>query len=57
MITYGTGDEQETIEYFYLEDPKVPKKLFPIQLSGVFDRVTINESTSRRLKDDIIKML
>jgi len=40
-----------------LEDPKIPEHLFPVKLFGVFDRVTINESTLKRLKDDIIKML
>lgn len=57
LIEYVGAHDTETVEYFYLEDPKIPKKHFPIRLYGIFDRVTINASTSRRLKDDIIKML
>ena len=57
LVEYIGQDGTETVEYFYLEDPKIPKKHFPIRLYGIFDRVTINDSTSRRLKDDIIKML
>ena len=59
-IPLHRGDHQmvwERIEYFYLEDPKVPKKMLPVKVYGVFDRVTINKSTERRLKDDVIKML
>jgi len=47
----------DTIEYFYLETPQVPDELFPVRVSGVFDRVTVGQSVHRRLKDDIIKML
>lgn len=47
----------ERVEYFYLEDPNVPKEYFPVKLYGIFDRVTINNSTIKRLKDDVIKML
>src|SRR5690606_13440238 len=47
----------ERVEHFYLEDPNIPKKALPVQVYGVFDRVTINDSTARRLQDDSIKML
>ncbi len=57
MIRFPEDEEMDMIEYFYLEDPKIPKKKFPIQLYGIFDRVTINKSTAHRLKDDTIKML
>lgn len=49
--------DSERIEYFYLEDPQVPQDMLPVKVYGIFDRVTINLSTKRRLKDDIIKML
>jgi len=49
--------EGESIEYFYLEDPKIPDEMFPVKVSGVFDRITVGESVIRRLKDDVIKML
>ena len=35
----------------------VQDHLYPVIVYGVFDRVTINNSTMKRLKDDVIKML
>ncbi|USN55634.1 MAG: hypothetical protein H6765_03440 [Candidatus Peribacteria bacterium] len=52
-----TNIHGELVEYFYLEDPKIPKEMFSVKLYGIFDRVTINQSTLNRLKDDTIKML
>ena len=49
--------EYERVEYFYLEDPKIPKDRFPVKIYGIFDRVTVNKNMERRLKDDVIKML
>lgn len=61
LVAYGRQEEQRTrqelVEYFYLEDPKIPDWLFPVKVYGVFDRVTINASSLHRLKDDVIKML
>lgn len=61
LVAYGRDEEtrtrKELVEYFYLEDPKIPEELFPVKVFGVFDRITINDATLRRLKDDIIKML
>lgn len=61
LVAYGREESNrtrtETVEYFYLEDPKIPDHLFPVKVFGIFDRVTINDSTVKRLKDDIIKML
>lgn len=45
------------IEYFYLEDPKIPNDAYPIKVYGIFDRITIEESKLQRLKEDIIKIL
>ncbi len=58
-LDYKQTDEthDDLIEYFYLEEPRVPASLFPVKIYGIFDRVTINQSTRTRLKDDIIKML
>jgi hypothetical protein len=45
------------IEYFYLEEPTVPEKYFPLQGYGIYDRITIEEQKIPRLKEDIIKIL
>lgn len=61
LIAYGWNEEnrdrKDLVEYFYLEDPKIQEDLFPVKVYGVYDRITVNDSTLRRLKDDIIKML
>lgn len=61
LVAYGrdeaTRTRKELVEYFYLEDPKIPEGLFPVKVYGVFDRITINASSLHRLKDDVIKML
>jgi len=61
LVAYGRKEEERTreelVEYFYLEDPKIPEWLFPVKVYGVFDRITINASSLHRLKDDVIKML
>ena len=48
---------KEPIEYFYLEDPNVPKDYFPIKVYGIYDRVTVEKNKLDRLKEDIIKIL
>ncbi len=48
---------KEPIEYFYLEDPNVPKDYFPLKVFGIYDRVTVEKSKLDRLKEDIIKIL
>jgi len=45
------------VEYFYLEDPKIPAHNMPVKVYGIFDRVTITQETLSRLKEDSIKML
>jgi excinuclease ABC subunit A len=61
LVAYGRDEthrtRKELVEYFYLEDPKIPEGLFPVKVYGVFDRITINQSSLHRLKDDVIKML
>lgn len=52
-----TNSYQSMIEYFYLEEPNVSASLLPVKVYGIFDRVTINDATLKRLKDDAIKML
>jgi excinuclease UvrABC ATPase subunit len=47
----------EPIEYFYLEEPKVPEKYFPLKVYGIYDRITMEEERMPRLKEDIIKIL
>jgi excinuclease ABC subunit A len=48
---------KEPVEYFYLEEPNVPKDYFPIKIYGIYDRVTVEKSKLDRLKEDIIKIL
>ena len=38
----------EAVEYFYLEEPNIPKDFFPIKLYGIYDRVTIEDSKDRK---------
>ena len=45
------------VEFFYLEQPKIPDHYFPIKLYAVYDRVTVDQSKQARLKEDIIKIL
>jgi len=47
----------DPIEYFYLEEPNIPEKYFPIQAFWIYDRVTIDKKKIARLKEDIIKIL
>ncbi len=47
----------EPIEYFYLETPNVPTEYFPLNVYGIYDRVTVEEEKLGRLKEDIIKIL
>jgi len=47
----------EPIEYFYLETPNVPDNYFPLNIYGIYDRVTVEEEKIARLKEDIIKIL
>lgn len=37
------ADILEPIEYFYLETPNVPDNYFPLNIYGIYDRVTIEE--------------
>lgn len=45
------------IEYFYLEDPKIPENKFPIELHWIYDRITLNSENKSRLKEWIVKVL
>lgn len=47
----------DPIEYFYLETPNIPAEYFPINIYGIYDRVTVEEQKLGRLKEDIIKIL
>lgn len=47
----------DPIEYFYLETPNIPDDYFPLDIYGIYDRVTIEEHKAWRLKEDIIKIL
>lgn len=47
----------DPIEYFYLETPNIPSEYFPLNIYGIYDRVTVEEAKLSRLKEDIIKIL
>ena len=47
----------DPIEYFYLETPNVPTEYFPLNVYGIYDRVTVEEEKLGRLKEDVIKIL
>ncbi len=49
--------KKEPVEYFYLEDPNVPENYFPINIYGIYDRITVEKNKMDRLKDDVIKIL
>jgi hypothetical protein len=49
--------ELPPIEYFYLEEPSVPEKYFPLKVYGIYDRITLEEARIPRLKEDIIRIL
>lgn len=50
-------EHKEPVEYFYLEEPNVPKDYFPIKVYGIYDRITVEGNKIDRLKEDIIKIL
>ncbi len=45
------------VEYFYLEEPNIPEKFFPIEIFGIYDRISINKSNSSRVHENIVKIL
>ena len=49
--------ESGCVEYFYLESPNIPDKYFPLQVYGIYDRITANAENEDRLKEDIVKLL
>lgn len=49
--------ELSSIEYFYLEEPSIPEKFYPVHIYWIYDRVTIETSKIDRLKEDMIKIL
>jgi len=50
-------EAKEPVEYFYLEEPNVPKDYFPLKVYGIYDRITVEKSKLDRLKEDVIKIL
>lgn len=52
-----TKETLDPIEYFYLETPNIPAEYFPVNIYGIYDRVTVEENKLWRLKEDIIKIL
>ncbi len=50
-------NDESFIEYFYLEDPSIPKDKYPVKVYPIYDKVTVKEDNLERLKEDIIKIL
>jgi hypothetical protein len=57
FVRYLIRLNDDFVEYFYLEDPNIPKDKFPIVVYPIYDKVTIKEERLARLKEDIIKIL
>lgn len=57
LIVSSHQKKSEPIEYFYLEEPNIPDDFFPINVYGIYDRITVEDSKKERLKEDIIKIL
>lgn len=55
--TQKISEKLDPIEYFYLETPNVPDNYFPVNIYGIYDRVTIEDIKIARIKEDIIKIL
>jgi len=45
------------VEYFYLEDPNIPQNLFPIEVYGIYDRITVADQNKQRINENIVKIL
>ena len=56
-VTKAGDSSAESTEYFYLETPNLPDNYFPVQVYGIYDRITIDETKRDRLKEDCIKIL
>lgn len=39
-----TKETLDPIEYFYLETPNIPAEYFPVNIYGIYDRVTVEEN-------------
>ena len=57
LLISQNPEYQDPIEYFYLEDPNIPEKYFPLNSYWIFDRITLEEQRYWRLKEDLIKIL
>jgi len=42
--------------YFYLEEPKFKKDMMPVEVYGIYDKITLKESNKYRLQEDLIKL-
>jgi len=51
------GEKKDPVEYFYLEEPSVPKDYFPVKVYGIYDRITVQVDKLDRVKEDVIKIL
>jgi len=51
------GEKKDPVEYFYLEEPSVPKDYFPVKVYGIYDRITVQSDKLDRVKEDVIKIL
>ena len=49
------GSDFSTV-YFYLEEPKFKKDMMPLEVYGIYDKITLKESNKYRLQEDLIKL-
>ncbi len=42
--------------YFYLEEPHFDKSHMPVEVYGIYDKITLKESNKHRLQEDLIKL-
>ena len=54
LVKLSNGD---FVEYFYLEEPNIPDKFFPIEVYGIYDRITVNNQNKQRINENIVKIL
>jgi len=42
--------------YFYLEEPGFKKEHMPVEVWGIYDKITLSEENKHRLQEDLIKL-
>lgn len=42
--------------YFYLEDPSFNQENLPVQIYGIYDKITVDDSNKHRIQENLIKL-